>query len=615
MADERPPTPSRKLVDGVVEGATKTLVALLSAASTVGFVAFAGAALTWLRFWTARLPADQAISHVPRSELIATGATALFLFAVLGVLATAAVYAIDTNGSATAQMRRGLILVLTAETLVAIWFVDELDDAKHVAAAIAVALLGALGAAIATYPTDANGNVLPTNQWRRHRWRTKLVADRDVPGGGHALDPTPTGMLLAAAFAIVAAALCFTVARYLAAVFLAAALFAVLAYGIARATQRFWPYGLAVFFSVALFGVVLQAGRLFAVPEAIPVAIVRTADGPGEGLTGLFVADDADGVWFATVARECSDGASGDGVEDDSGRLFHVPDRAVREYATGATMSVGAAASAAVGLLHELTAMQPSPSVSPLAGAVRRPPSADPPPAQRDDAACEPPRIERSVPSRPLPGRRVMLTGRGFGARPDRVEVDGRAVRSVSYWTPTRIVFQLPGDLPDGGTVVVRRGTAASRGYPLNPRMTGTGAAAVPDERDAVMDGAVCDARAGSTVDLDSGALFAYDSVQLRPGAIELVEGLCERRLLEGAATLLVVGYTDATGPAAYNRVLSRRQAARVRDVLLGEAVTRPRTVVVRGLGEARPRTDGADNRIRIVVRPAPRGATEAGAR
>lgn len=542
---------------------------------------------------------------MPRSELVATGATALLLFGVLGLLATAAVYAIDTNGSATAQMRRGLIVVLTAETLVAIWFVDELDDAKHVAVAIAVALLGALGAAIATYPTDANGNVLPTDRWRRHRWRAKLVSDRDV-AGSHALDPTPLGMLLAAAFALVAAALCFTVARYLAAVFLAAALLAVLAYGIARATRRFWPYGLTVFFSVALFGVVLQAGRLFAVPEAIPVAIVRTADGPGEGLAGLFVADDADGVWFATVARECEGAASGDGVEDDSGRLFHVPDRAVREYATGAAMSVGAAAGAAIGLLHELSAMQPAPTVSPLAGAVRRPRPADPPPAQRDDAACEPPRIERSIPSRPLPGRRVMLSGRGFGARPDRVEVDGRAIHSVSYWTPTQIVFQLPSDLPDGGTVVVRRGAAASDGHPLRPPVAGA-AVPVPDTRDAVLDGAVCDARAGSTVDLDSGALFAYDAVQLRPGAIELVEGLCERRLLEGAATLLVVGYTDATGPAAYNRVLSRRQAARVRDVLLGEATTSPTTVVVRGLGETRPRADGADNRVRVVVRPAPR--------
>ncbi len=60
---------------------------LVSAGGFLGFVTFAGGAVTWARFHAVGIPVGQAIDAIPDSGLIVEGAFILVVFALLGVLA------------------------------------------------------------------------------------------------------------------------------------------------------------------------------------------------------------------------------------------------------------------------------------------------------------------------------------------------------------------------------------------------------------------------------------------------------------------------------------------------------------------------------------------------
>ena len=98
---------SKALVDGLV----KVIGAFFTTAGFLTFVAVTGGAITWVRFWATKLPADQALQVVPRDDQIIVGAVALGLFTVLGVIAVAGVYAIDSAGRPTDGMRVALALL------------------------------------------------------------------------------------------------------------------------------------------------------------------------------------------------------------------------------------------------------------------------------------------------------------------------------------------------------------------------------------------------------------------------------------------------------------------------------------------------------------------------
>jgi len=80
---------------------------------------------------------------------------------------------------------------------------------------------------------------------------------------------------------------------------------------------------------------------------------------------------------------------------------------------------------------------------------------------------------------------------------------------------------------------------------------------------------------------------FAADSSVLSSRAVRLLADLRER--VGGARRLVVVGHSDARGPAGYNRWLSERRARAVARALLDGVRPRPRTIEVRGVGAARP--------------------------
>jgi hypothetical protein len=105
--------------------AWQALPAIASAISFVGFVAVVGAAIEWVRFDSAHLPATQAMLALPRQELVAIGALALGSFVVGAVIAVLLVYLLDNKGNASAYTARGLVAVAVAEIAVTLFFIGR----------------------------------------------------------------------------------------------------------------------------------------------------------------------------------------------------------------------------------------------------------------------------------------------------------------------------------------------------------------------------------------------------------------------------------------------------------------------------------------------------------
>jgi len=102
----------------------------------------AGRAILWLRFWSARLPADQAISEVSSAELVSTGAAALAILFALGLLAAGLAWLLDGKGRWVRATRRGLVAIGLVEVLVAIMIGDfRFDQGLELFVGVAIAAL------------------------------------------------------------------------------------------------------------------------------------------------------------------------------------------------------------------------------------------------------------------------------------------------------------------------------------------------------------------------------------------------------------------------------------------------------------------------------------------
>ncbi len=94
--------------------------AIAQLGAAVVFAGIVGGAILWLRFWSSRLPADQAVDVVAQSELIVTGTQALALFFVLSLIAVGVAWLLDGRARLARPTRRGLIALGLAEMLAAI---------------------------------------------------------------------------------------------------------------------------------------------------------------------------------------------------------------------------------------------------------------------------------------------------------------------------------------------------------------------------------------------------------------------------------------------------------------------------------------------------------------
>ncbi|HEX5078105.1 MAG TPA: OmpA family protein [Geminicoccaceae bacterium] len=105
---------------------------------------------------------------------------------------------------------------------------------------------------------------------------------------------------------------------------------------------------------------------------------------------------------------------------------------------------------------------------------------------------------------------------------------------------------------------------------------------------------------------------FALDGVSLSPQDRQVIAQAAADYRAGGAPQITVTGYTDTSGPAEYNLVLSQQRAETVADALVEEGVPATSIVTI-GRGEEDllvPTADGVreprNRRVEIVVPPPP---------
>jgi outer membrane protein OmpA-like peptidoglycan-associated protein len=95
-----------------------------------------------------------------------------------------------------------------------------------------------------------------------------------------------------------------------------------------------------------------------------------------------------------------------------------------------------------------------------------------------------------------------------------------------------------------------------------------------------------------------SDVLFASDQATLNPNGIRTIQKLAEVLQQNSSRNVLIEGYTDSTGTAAHNQILSERRANAVRGALQLAGVA-DRRMAIHGYGESYPvgPNDTATNR------------------
>ncbi|MBO7244200.1 MAG: OmpA family protein [Alphaproteobacteria bacterium] len=91
-----------------------------------------------------------------------------------------------------------------------------------------------------------------------------------------------------------------------------------------------------------------------------------------------------------------------------------------------------------------------------------------------------------------------------------------------------------------------------------------------------------------SKVVLPANALFAFDSSVLTQEGVTALAPVVERMTADKSEKVIVKGYTDSTGPAAYNLGLSNRRAQSVASYLESQGVCATR-ITTEGYGEDDP--------------------------
>lgn len=392
--------------------------ALLSAGGFAAFVAATGAAVVWARFYAATLPADQSVDALPNGELIVTGAFALALFMVLGVLAVVIVYIAEPTPDASGRLTRGLLLLFALEGLAVIGLEDAHFDERAWGAVVLAAGVGA-------------------SYWINH---SRLFA-REVTAGDrtrHVLNRTGGILQLLVAGGTVAGVSLTLHEDWVGYTLAVAAGLAMINFRLANALREFPKYAVAVFASVPLLGAVASITRSIEDPEVQPVAVIRAGDKPNSGLQGIYVAENDSRVYIGIVrARDCAR----EELLRGGGRIMWVPKKDVVAMSIGAPQAPNDAARQAPRLLEELTATRlPTPRRGP-AQALTQP--IEPGPRVRFDAP-EDGTFEL--------GERTDVTG-DFGRRPGTVSVGGRPAQDV-VWGKDRIRFTIPRDAA-GGSVTV----------------------------------------------------------------------------------------------------------------------------------------------------------------
>lgn len=95
---------------------------------------------------------------------------------------------------------------------------------------------------------------------------------------------------------------------------------------------------------------------------------------------------------------------------------------------------------------------------------------------------------------------------------------------------------------------------------------------------------------------------FDFDRATLKDNAVTILNSAAEQIKSQSSNVkgVMVTGYTDSTGPEAYNQALSERRANAVKDYLEGKGVS---NITAEGRGEANPVGDNATRAGRAANR------------
>ena len=105
------------------------------------------------------------------------------------------------------------------------------------------------------------------------------------------------------------------------------------------------------------------------------------------------------------------------------------------------------------------------------------------------------------------------------------------------------------------------------------------------------------------TIRVELDVKFAFDSAAVTPDSQDDIGAVADFMSQFPSTTTVVEGYTDSTGPEAYNQILSERRANAVRDVLVnGYGISGSRVGAV-GYGESNPIADNATREGRAMNR------------
>jgi flagellar motor protein MotB len=187
---------------------------LVSLVVSVGFVAFAGKAVLWVRFDALGVPPDQVVKAVPEGEAVAVGASMLLLFGLVGLLAAISIYLVDRGGRATPGMSRSLLVVFAVEALVAIWLTagKSIESQAIASEAVLLALGTIFWSTFVCGLVKREGVSVPGLRGDRVREEEKVRAFYQEPKEA---DPTSgittTGAIVAPAIAMAVGAFAFVV--------------------------------------------------------------------------------------------------------------------------------------------------------------------------------------------------------------------------------------------------------------------------------------------------------------------------------------------------------------------------------------------------------------------
>lgn len=87
---------------------------------------------------------------------------------------------------------------------------------------------------------------------------------------------------------------------------------------------------------------------------------------------------------------------------------------------------------------------------------------------------------------------------------------------------------------------------------------------------------------------LNADTFFDFDKSTLKPEGRQVLDQVADQASAMELETLIAVGHTDSTGPAAYNQGLSMRRANSVKDYLVSKGIPADR-IYTEGKGESDP--------------------------